>query len=152
MARLTDVAAEIKTIIDALSTVGGYNYNWTTPNETDLALTSAFPLAIIRYKNDEAVDGIAGLYGMHNAEFEITVENSITPSATTKPEFTADAVLDKALADLIKAFTQNNTGYFPLTGQSLLSYKSSEKINNTRGSTFRPVKLVTKWTCFYHCN
>lgn len=151
MARLTDIAGEIKTIIDALTVAGGYNYNWSTFNETDRALVTTFPLAIIRYTTDEAVDGIAGLYGMHNAEFEITVEETITPSATVKPEFTADAALDKALADLVKAFTQNNTGYFPITGQSLLSYKSSEKIKSTRGSTYRPVKLVTKWNAFYSC-
>jgi hypothetical protein len=152
MARLTDIASEIKTIIDSLTVAGGYNYNWSTFNETDKALVTTFPLATIRYTTDEAVDGIAGLYGMHNAEFLIEVEMTITPSATVKPEFTADAALDKCLADLCLKFRINNTGYFPLTGQSLLSYKSSEKIKNTRGSTYRPVKLVTKFNCFYHNN
>ena len=150
MARITDIAAEIKTIIDALTVAGGYNYDWSTFNETDLALNNTFPLANIRYNSDTATDGIAGYYGFSNAEFTITVEQTITPSATVKPEFTADAALDKGLADLQKAFRQNTLGYFPLTGQSFFSYKSSEKIANTRGSTYRPVKLVTKWNCFYN--
>lgn len=152
MARITTIAGEIKSIIDALTTTGGYNYNWSTFNETDRALITTFPLAIIRYKSDAAADGIAGYYGFSNAEFEITVENTITPSATVKPEFTADEVLDKALSDLMTAFTQNTLGYFPVSGQSFLSYKSSEKVTNTRGNTYRPVKLITKWNCFYHSN
>lgn len=149
-ARITTIAAEIKTLIDAMSVAGGYHYNWATPNEPDKALQPAFPVANIRYYNETAADGINGIYGMQNAEFTITVDYKITPSATVKPEYTADAILDNCLADLRKLFQAQVGGYLPLSGEAVLTFKSSEKVVSSRGNTFRPVQLVTKWNCFYH--
>jgi hypothetical protein len=78
------------------------------------------------------------------------VDYKITPSVTIQPEITADAALDLALADLLRLFSLNNTGYLPLSGEAFLSFKSSEKVSNTKGNTYRPVQLVTKWNLFYH--
>jgi hypothetical protein len=149
-ARITTVAAEIATLIGGMTTANGYNYTWGTMNEPDAAHSRSYPCALIRYKTEGAVDGIAGLYGMQNAEFTITVDYKITPSVTIQPEITADAALDLALADLLRLFSLNNTGYLPLSGEAFLSFKSSEKVSNTKGNTYRPVQLVTKWNLFYH--
>jgi hypothetical protein len=149
-ARLTTIAAEIASLIDAMTTQGGYYYAWATPNVTDAARRTAWPLAVIEYTKDEAVDGIDGLYGFHNAEFIITVDNKITPSTTTQPALTANDALDKALADLQKLFHSNNTGYLPLSGEAVIRYVSSEKIKGTRQNTYHPVRLVTTWNVFYH--
>lgn len=149
-ARITTIAGEIKTLIGAMTTAGGYNYNWGTMNEPDAAHPRTYPCALIRYKTEGAVEGIAGLYGMQNAEVTITVDYKITPTVTIQPEITADANLDSALADLLRLFGLNNVGYLPLSGEAFLSFKSSEKVNNTTGHTYRPVQLVTKWNLFYH--
>lgn len=149
-ARITTVAAEIASLIGGMNTTGGYNFTWGTINEHDAAHSRAYPCALIRYKTEGAVDGIAGLYGMQNAEFTITVDYKITPSVTIQPEITADASLDSALADLLRLFSLNNTGYLPLSGEAFLSFKSSEKVSTRTGNTYRPVQLVTKWNLFYH--
>jgi hypothetical protein len=149
-ARITTVAAEIASLIGAMNTTGGYNFTWGTINEHDAAHSRAYPCALIRYKTEGAVDGIAGLYGMQNAEFTITVDYKITPSVTVQPEITADASLDNALADLLRLFSLNNTGYLPLSGEAIFSFKSAEKVNNPKGNTYRPVQLLTKWNLFYH--
>jgi hypothetical protein len=150
-ARITTIAGEIATLISGMTTAGGYNYTWGTINQADRARVSSYPCALIRYNTESAVDGIAGLYGMQNAEFVISVDYKITPSVTVQPEFTADAALDNALADLLKLFSLNSTGYLPLSQEAVLSFKSSEKIpDKQRGNTYHPVTLVTKWNCYYH--
>jgi hypothetical protein len=132
-----------------MATTGGYNFNWATPNVDDAAQRTAWPLAVIEYKTEKAVDGIDGLYGFHEADFVITVDNKITPSATVRPWITANDSLDKCLADLIKVFGDNNTGYLPLSKEAVISFVSSEKVKSTRANTFHPVKLITTWKVFY---
>lgn len=149
-ARITTIAAEIATLIGGMKTSDGYTFTWGTINQADRARVSSYPCALIRYNTESAVDGIAGLYGMQNAEFVISVDYKITPTVTVQPEITADAALDSALADLLRLFSLNNTGYLPLSKEAVLSFKSSEKIPDKRGNTYHPVSLVTKWNCFYH--
>jgi hypothetical protein len=105
---------------------------------------------VIEYRSEEAVDGIDGLYGFVNAEFTITVDNNITLSTTTHPWLTANEALDKCLSDLLKLFRGNNTGYLPISGEAVISYKSSEKVKVTRQNSHSPVKLVTVWNVMYH--
>lgn len=149
-ARATTIAAEIASLIGAMTTGGGYNYTWVTVNKYDRAQISSFPSALIRYNTETAVDGIAGLYGMQNAEVTISVDYRITPTLTVQPEITADSSLDKALADLLRLFSLNNTGYLPLSGEAVLTFVSSEKIADKRGNTYHPTSLLTKWNLFYH--
>ena len=147
---MTTIASEIASIIDAMSVVGGYNFNWSNLNEPDSASKTTWPSAIIRYNNEKpAYDTIPAIYGFHNCEVVIEVEYKITPSTTVKPEFTADAGLDMCLTDLRKAFGRGSTGYLPISGSTVLTFISSEKIRNTRADTYKPVKLVTTWNCFY---
>jgi len=149
-ARATTIAGEIATLIGGMTTAGGYNYNWGTINQADRARVSTFPSAVIRYNTETAVDGIAGLYGMQNAEVTISVDYRITPTLTVQPEMTADSALDNCLADLSRLFSANNTGYLPLSKEAVLSFKSSEKVADKRGNTYHPTQLVTKWELFYH--
>lgn len=149
-ARATTIAGEIATIIGGLTTTGGYIYNWGTINRADRALVTSFPSAVIRYNTEEAVGGIAGLYGMQNCEVVISVDYRITPTLTVQPEMTADAALDNALADLLRAFSLNNTGYLPISKEAVLTFKSSEKVRDARGNTYHPTSLVTKWNLYYH--
>jgi hypothetical protein len=149
-ARATTISGEIATIISGMTTVGGYNYTWGTINQADRARVSAYPCALIRYNTETAVEGINGLYGFQEAEVIISVDYRITPTLTVQPEITADSALDMALADLIKVFGANNTGYLPLSKEAVLSFKSSEKIPDKRGNTYHPTSLVTKWNLFYH--
>lgn len=150
-ARLTTIAGEVKTLIDSMTVVGGYHYDWSELNETDAAQRTAWPSAVIRYKTCDAdSSSINALYGFANAEFTIECDYKITPSTTDKPEFTADGKLDSAFADLMKLFTQNNTGLLPLSKEAVITFKNSEKVDNKNQSTYRPTKLVTKWNVFYH--
>jgi hypothetical protein len=150
-ARITTIAGEIATLIDGMTTAGGYNYNWSQLNEPDKAHQKTWPSAVVRYRKFSRADGIEALYGMYNAEIIITVENKITPSTTVKPEFTADAALDNCLADLTKLFGANSiTGYFPLSKEAFISFVSAEKINTSRNDTYFPTKLETVWNVFFH--
>jgi hypothetical protein len=150
-ARITTITGEIATLIDGMTTAGGYNYNWSQLNEPDKALQTSWPSAIVRYRKFSKADGIEGLYGMCNAEITITIDQKITPSASVKPEFTADAALDNCLSDLMKLFGTNSiTGYFPLSKEAFLSFVSAEKINTQRNDTFFPTKLETVWNCYFH--
>jgi hypothetical protein len=149
---MTTIAGEIKTLIDGMTVLGGYYYDWSNINEPDSALKTTWPSAVIRYNKETAADGtIPSLYGFQNCEITIEVEGKISPSTTVKPEFTADGYFDNALSDLISVLSlTNNTGYMPLSGEAVISFVSSEKIKSKRGDTYHPSKLITTWNVFYH--
>jgi hypothetical protein len=153
-ARLTTLMAEIKSAIAAMTTVGGYNLNWSSGlgNEPDASLLSATQETVnyhVMYGEEENGDDI-GKYGMSNIEVIIEVTPKIAPSATANPLVTADSYLDSALADLRKCFLQNNTGWLPLTKEAVLTYKTATREVNKRETNYMPKKLITTWNLYYH--
>ena len=151
--RIYNIIQEIESLIDSMTIVGGYNYDWPRPSDyTDRARYSTFPASFVRYKSERiAESNIAVLYGFQNAEILIEIEYKITPGTSVNPKFTADLYLDKALADLRKLFRQSDaSGYLPLSGEAVMSFVSSEKEDIERNDSHRPVKLITTWDVFYH--
>lgn len=150
VSRLTQIAAEIKTLIGSMTIAGGYYNNWGSINKIDAALATAWPRAEISYELQEAGGDLSHYYGMLNAEFTIEVEPKIIPSGTVNSVLDVNAYMDTALADLIKLFFQNN-GYLPLSGEAVVTFKSAERERDlAAGDVFRPGKLVTKWNVHYH--
>jgi hypothetical protein len=156
VARLTDIAAELKTLITAIRKLDinddptGYNFDWLAANEFDVSLQQSWPHPIIRYKTEQTSGSKQlDLYGMANAEFTIEIEPNLTTPNETNPILAADAYYDQAIADLRKLFF-GNLGYLALSGEAVITYISKSVEDHPSGDTTRPGKLTTRWNVFYH--
>jgi hypothetical protein len=150
MARLTDIALEIKELILTMSTAKGYNFDWNTANEFDNALVKTWPNPIIRYRTETTSGSTQlDLYGMANAEFTIEIEPNLDNPNDTNPILSADEYYDKCIADLRKLFF-GNLGHLALSGEAVITYKEKLVEDYPSGDTTRPGKLTTKWSVFYH--
>jgi hypothetical protein len=149
--RLTQIAAEIKTMIEGMTIAGGYYNNWGDCNILDAALRKNWPHAFISYQLQQPGTDLSHYYGMLNAEFTIEVEPKIVPSGTVNSVLDSDAYMDTVLADLVRLFlTNTDYSYLPLSGEAVMSFKEATRQNLRNGDVFRPGKLITKWNVHYH--
>lgn len=150
--RLSLIALEIKTLIEAMTVAGGYYNNWGTCNIFDAALRKVWPEAVITYQLQAPAGDLSHYYGMLNAEFTMEVEAKIVPvdkGGSVKAVHESNSYLNTALADLIKLFLQNN-GYLPLTTEAVITFKEAYRETGLiNGDVFRPSKLITKWNVHY---
>jgi hypothetical protein len=144
---LTSIETAMKTAIDAMTTTGGYNYNWNNVHQPDIALAT-FPNSVIMIESERCVDesdGASGQLYTNEADFIIIVRGQIT-SVTDIPNYSVNSEHNKALDDLKKLFGTN----FHITNTcDRIMYKSSEREIKNNGDVFIPGELLTKWTVYY---
>ena len=106
---LTNIETQIAVLIDGMTVVGGFNFDWGISNEDDLAIKNKYPNAEIFVVAEEGDDedemNHAEAYGI-TATVEIHVTSKLT-SADKNPKFTINAKHNLALDDLKKLFGGN---------------------------------------------
>jgi hypothetical protein len=145
---LTQIETNTAALIAAMTTAGGYNYNWETVNEEDLA-KGEFPRACIYLEPEETniddANGISGNAYTNEAFFRIRVAGRLAEEKST-PMFEINKILNKALDDLKKLFGTN----YSLGGVcDWIWYKSSTRLPMKSGDIFIPKELDTFWLVRY---
>jgi hypothetical protein len=138
-----------------MTVLGGYNYNWNTVNQIDLAIGS-FPRAVIDSpleKNIGSETNVDTLNGAHSdaytneATFIIEVKGSLDslPSVTNS-YFAIRDTLRRSLDDLRQLFgihmTVNDTC-------DTIMYQKSNILYTQMNDVLRPASLRTAWLCVY---
>ena len=148
---LTKAEDNINILISGITVAGGYNYNWGTVNQNDLAKCT-FPAAMAELDPEETnldtPDGIhAGAY-LNEAGFKIRIVGQI-PQETTNPVYEINKVLNKALDDLKQVFG-TEPGASLNDNVDLMQYQRSVRIGKMAGDIFIPKELETFWMVKYH--
>lgn len=145
---LTLAEAAMKSLVEGMTTDGGYNYNWGTVNEYDMALCT-FPSATIELEPeelniDEPNGAWAGAY-YNEDTFRIIVRGKLSDEHTD-PNFQADDLLNKALDDLKQVFGID----YHLSGTvNVIMYRGCTRIIERSGDRFIPKRLETRWIVRY---
>jgi hypothetical protein len=145
---LTNFETNIATLIDGMTTVGGYNYNWPAPNQPDAALTD-YPRAqiiVIREENTDSENGSGAMYLTNTVVFEIIVDMRLSTESYT-PTRAINAEYNKALDDLKKLLCNNPHVTDTLTG---LMYRGMERIIDKSGDIITPGRMITRWEGQYY--
>jgi hypothetical protein len=145
---LTVCEARMVVDIEAMTTAGGYNYNWGNCNEVDMVLKDAFPNAEIFFPDEDNIDSRdgtdAGSYS-NDVTAEIHVYGKLT-TVTDNPKFNINTEHNKALDDLKRCFALD-----PQLNNNCLSirYAGFKREYNKNGDLFSPGKLITRWIVSY---
>lgn len=145
---LTNIEAGMVTLIEGMTTAGGYNYDWSTVNNSDMALQS-YPAAEIFIDPEETcLDDFNGSHAnayYNEVEFKIITRTNLSAVDST-PTFKINEEFNKMLDDLKKLFGTNQT-----VGSTacIIMYRGSRRINKTNGDIFVPGDLETDWVVRY---
>jgi len=149
---LTTIEAAMKTLIDGMTVVGGYNFDWGDSNQPDEALVDAndvFPMALILIENETNTDLTGGVWAsayQNEVTFKIIVKDKLD-AVQSVPNFAINDIHNKCLDDLKKLFGVNyNIG----NTCGVIMYVGSERIiDEENGDVFRPGHLETEWLVRY---
>lgn len=145
---LTTIEAAAKTLIEGMTTAGGYFYNWGDSNEPDHAKKDAYPnaeISITDESNQDEADAAHSLAYANRATLEISVYSKLT-TLDDNPDFKINENHNKALDDLKRLFgTEEN-----VSGTcNLILYSGSTREQINTGSVIVTGRLITRWTVFY---
>ena len=143
---LTLQSNAIITLIDSMTTTGGYNFNWSTVNQRNYAL-GTFPRAEVYYPKEENLDTLSGIGSndyTNAVNYEIHVAAKI-PTSSTNPLFDVNAFYDLALDDLKMLFGLNPS--VSGTCDSFLYRGYTREIKAI--DQFIPTKMITTWRAVY---
>jgi len=145
---LTTMESAIKALIEGMTVGDGYNYNWGTVNEDDLALCT-FPCAQVIIDEEENLDepngAAAGSY--QNQVFLQIVCYNRMKAVNDNPNFAVNADHNKMLDDLKKLF-----GTYPHANTTVINdfmYLGMEREIHSAGDIFVPGRLITRWRARY---
>jgi hypothetical protein len=141
MARLTEIADHIATLIAAIP-------DWGSVNEPNVS-QMRYPSANIVYKRETPVDqdGPLGFYGYCDAEMVITVRCE-TSTVADFPPHTIDALFDTWLNNLRNTLGYDN-GVLALNHYPVIRYRGFERFPEPHGDAFVPSRMETYWTVRY---
>lgn len=147
MARLGDIAAELKTKLEAITTAAGYEITMGSVNEPDEARVT-YPMAEITYIAESPDSSkINDLYGFAETEFRIRIKSKLL-TVESSPVWAVDAEHDKVVAAMKKCFGINN-GALALAYNAVISYQGWEKEVHESGDVFVPGAVITRWNVRY---
>lgn len=145
---LTTIAANVSTLIDAMSIATGSTYDWVTPNQPDDTLTS-YPRAMVFFDSEECNDrdrGTSNNVYASVASMRIVVDVAI-PSETPVPQMAAYPYCHDAVDDLLRLFGKNPS---LLSGGSLpVKYDGFEIEDYASGDYFVVKRITTNWLVPY---
>lgn len=145
---LTNIEAQMVTIIEAMTTVAGFQFTWGTANQPDKALQDAAMVAEIYLQNEDNLDepdGVDSNSYLNAVFFEIKVQSTNTALAAT-PIFGVNAIHNKALDDLKKAF---GTNYHLNNTANSIMYRNSTREVLPAGDLFTPGVMTSIWRVDY---
>lgn len=146
--RLTEIIAEIKTLLQTITEENGYEYDFGSVNEIDQAKRTE-PSAEITYDEENAISEASALYGFATANITIRLRWSVD-SVDNEPFYAIDARLDTLLRDVKQVILRSSTpNTLPITTETVITYSGFIKESNENGDAFRPKSLLTRWTVKY---
>jgi hypothetical protein len=150
----TDIRKAIATQIEGMTTIGGYNYDWTSSAfNRDLAL-STFPNFYLRIPTEESLDfdtGLTNAQAYDNiCQVDIIVHTKNSDSAID-PQWTNEDELELAEEDLKKLFADSGQQGSPLgnVGASSFMYMGYETEYFESNDIFVPQKRIFKFRLQY---
>lgn len=146
MARLTDIAAEIKTILQGITKTNGYSYDWGSVNQPDQALVT-YPCADITYSEEKPDTSIPAAYGYDECTFKVKIKCALS-TTTDVPIHAIDAEYDKIMSDVKKVF-RANYGYLALSKNAVIAYQGFTKDISKSGDVFVPGDVIATFTVKY---
>lgn len=147
MARLSEIAAELKTQLETITTTAGYEITMGSVNEPDEARV-VYPMAEITYIAESPdASKINNVYGFADAEFRIRIRSKLL-TVENSPVWAVDAEHDKVVAAMRKCFGINN-GALALSYNPVISYSGWEKEVHPSGDIFVPGAVITRWNVRY---
>jgi hypothetical protein len=146
---LTAAEARMVTLIEAMTTAGGYNFNWGNCNEKDQAKKDTFPNAEIYLPNedgqDDPAEGVNANSYTNKTQVEIHVYGKNT-TLTDNPEFSINAEYNKAVDDLKRVFNTDPS----LNGKVFtIEYLNWRREPKTLGEIITPSKLIARFVITY---
>jgi len=158
--KLTMIKDSIETWVLSMTTAGGYNYNWLSASQKDLA-KATFPAAIFEFDPLETQDRAEFASDTNSYSNKVMVTLSAYTKMTaaeitlqgqtgvpSKSQDVYKLCMDKMLDDLKKLFGTN--WYLSTnTGIELIDYVKSERKMTKASDIFRPGKLVSTWQVTY---
>jgi len=136
------------TLMESMTIVGGYNYDWGNCGDDDLAKQELFPASDLEWLIEENLDPIDGTHAYayaNQASFRLASWGQL-PGEEAVPKRAAMSVLMKMLDDQKKLFGINFTAMD--TCQSVM-YRRAEAIIQPQGDRFIPKKLISHWLVLY---
>lgn len=146
---ITDIENKAKTLIEGMTTAGGYNFDWGTVNEFDMTLQT-FPSAeifITRIDNlDLSNGGIHSNAYENEAFFEIRVRNQLS-TETNDPNRNINTEFNKALDDLLEVFGLHTA--VQDAGAQYFMFNGMRREYENQGDRFIPGVMITTWRARY---
>jgi len=147
VARLTEIALEMKHLLEDISVANGYEIDMGSVNENDQALIK-YPSAEITYMEESPdTSTLNALYGHAVAKFAIKVKAELL-SVEQQPVWAIDEEYDKIIAAIKKKFGAD-AGSLALTYNPLISYDGFSKEVAPSGDVFVPGAVITRWNVCY---
>jgi hypothetical protein len=147
---LFEAMDSMATLIAAMTTTGGYNYNWGACNIEDLAVATVFPHAVIKAVGEENLDDPNGAFAcayQNIVSFEIRVFQKAA-SESMNPLYSVREIFCLALDDLKKLF---GTNYTLSDNVDCMIYVGSEfdLLKSANDDMFVPYEMITRWRARY---
>jgi len=145
---LTQIEAAMKALIESTTVAGGYNYEWGTVNQPDLARCT-YPTAEIILSSEVNLDEVEGAHAnayMNEAEFLIRVTGENAAEDADSPVYAINAIHNLALDDLKKLF---GTNYSLSDTADMIMYQGMQRVTSTAGDIFVPGHIETTWMVRY---
>ena len=147
MARLTEIALEMKHLLEDISVANGYEIDMGSVNENDQALIK-YPSAEITYLEENPdTSTLNAIYGHAIAKFAIKIKAELL-SVEQQPVWAIDEFYDQVIAAMKKKFGENE-GELALTYTPLIAYDGFSKEVAPSGDVFVPGAVITRWNVRY---
>lgn len=149
---LTNAEAQMLALVDGMSVVSGYHYDWGDSDQPDDALDTAVNAVIDRAdspfeQNDDDPDGAhAGAY-LNMSFYRVTVRGELTTEESL-PRWKIMAVWNKLLDDLKKRFGSGDGSTLNGVVQHM-QYMKADIFLEEAGDQFKPGRMETTWSVRY---
>jgi hypothetical protein len=159
--KLTMIKDSVESLILSMTQTGGYNYDWLSASQHDLAKVIGFPAAVFEFdpteENEDSMTGPdSNAYANRvtlkiDSYNEISYAETVTDGETAIPDDPPCAfklVMDKMLDDLKRLFGRN--WYLTAdTGVENIVYKRHNRVWSNAGDALKPGKLESFWEITY---
>jgi hypothetical protein len=144
---LTEIEHAMSDYISEMSVGTGYNFDWGSVNEPDVA-RQTFPsaeIAIVSETNRDDTDGVWSQGYEQEVVFALRIRVSIDNEEMT-PAYAVNADLNKALDDIKRLFGNH---YTMSDYCETLMYMGMVRVTDARNDIFRPSYMDVQIRCRY---
>lgn len=146
----------IKSLIQSMTIMGGFNNDWSVVNNLNLAI-GGFPRAEVYRPKEQNLDPIGGISSLdytNRVTYRIVVDGEL-PFSSDNPVFDIEDVFSDAVDDLKMLFGRAENRSVPImidgvlvgTMDSFLYNNFTQEYKST--DQFIPTRLVTEWYGVY---